>query len=314
MKVLITGAAGFIGSHLCEKLVEENFEVICVDNFNTYYDPKIKRKNIENLINRQNIELYEVDICDAEHLKQIFSDHQFDGIFHLAARAGVRPSINDPLLYQQVNIHGSLNIFELARQFEVPKIIFASSSSVYGNNKKVPFSEYDNVDNPISPYAATKKAGELIAYTYHHLYDISISCIRFFTVFGPRQRPDMAIHRFTNLIHKGEEIPVFGDGSSRRDYTYISDIIDGLMSSFKFCSGYEIYNLGDSQTIGLLQMINTIEKYLDKKANLKYLSFQPGDVEITYADISKAKKELNYSPQVYFDEGIRNFIDWFNHK
>jgi len=312
MKVLVTGAAGFIGSHLCERLVDHNIDVICVDNFNNYYNPAIKRKNIESLMASNKIKLYEVDICIYEQLKSVFSSHQFCGIYHLAARAGVRPSIKNPLLYQQVNVEGTLNLLELARQFEIPKFIFASSSSVYGNNKKTPFSEIDNVDNPISPYAATKKAGELIAYSYHHLYDISISCIRFFTVYGPRQRPDMAIHRFTKLIDHGEEIPVFGDGSSQRDYTYISDIIDGLVNAYDYCSGYEIYNLGDSQTIILMKMIQTIEKYLGKKANLKFLPFQLGDVEMTFADIGKAKLELNYSPKVYFEEGVRNFIDWYN--
>jgi UDP-glucuronate 4-epimerase len=311
MRVLITGGAGFIGSHLCERLVQESFEITCLDNFNDSYDPGIKRKNIEALVNDHQIRLYEADIRDSEQVKKLFSEYRFDGIFHLAARAGVRPSIQNPQAYQDVNIRGSLNIFELARKFEVPKIVFASSSSVYGFNKNVPFSESHNVDNPVSPYAATKKAGELIAYTYHHLYQISINCIRFFTVYGPRQRPDMAIRKFTRLIDRGESIPVYGDGSSQRDYTYISDIIDGLVKAFEFCTGYEIYNLGDSRTTGLLEMIRTIEKCLGKDAQMKFLPFQSGDVEITFADISKAREKLDYSPKVYFEEGMQRFICWY---
>lgn len=311
MTILITGGAGFIGSHLCERLIKQNHQIVCLDNFNDYYDPRIKRKNIELLLKDKSFSLIEAELCDFQQLKSIFSQQSFDCIYHLAARAGVRPSIQQPLLYQEVNVSGTTNLLELSKQYEIPRFVFASSSSVYGNNKKVPFSETDNVDYPVSPYASTKKAGELIAYTYHHLYQISVSCIRFFTVYGPRQRPDMAIHKFTRLIDKGETIPVFGDGSSKRDYTYYSDIIDGLISAMENCSGYEIYNLGDSKTIGLLEMVKTIEKHLGKKARLDYQPFQPGDVDITYADISKASKKLGYSPKVFFDEGIKSFVDWY---
>ncbi|RKY93123.1 epimerase [candidate division KSB1 bacterium] len=311
MAYLVTGGAGFIGSHLCERLVKEGSEIICVDNFNDFYDPLIKRRNVEGLQKKANFKLYELDILDFPKLQAVFEQNDIDVIIHLAARAGVRPSIKEPLLYQEVNVRGTLNLLELARRFNVPKFVFASSSSVYGNNKKVPFSEQDNVDNPVSPYAATKKAGELLAYTYHHLYDISISCIRFFTVYGPRQRPDMAIHKFTKLIDQGKKVPIFGDGNSQRDYTYISDIIDGLCSAIEYCQGYEIYNLGDSRTVELKEVIQHIENLLNKKARLDFKPFQAGDVWITYADISKAKAQLKYQPKVMFEKGMQNFIDWY---
>jgi len=311
MAYLVTGGAGFIGSHLCERLVKEGSEIVCVDNFNDFYDPLIKRRNVEGLQKKANFKLYELDILDFPKLQAVFEQNDIDVIIHLAARAGVRPSIKEPLLYQEVNVRGTLNLLELARRFNVPKFVFASSSSVYGNNKKVPFSEQDNVDNPVSPYAATKKAGELLAYTYHHLYDISISCIRFFTVYGPRQRPDMAIHKFTKLIDQGKKVPIFGDGNSQRDYTYISDIIDGLCSAIEYCQGYEIYNLGDSRTVELKEVIQHIENLLNKKARLDFKPFQAGDVWITYADISKAKAQLKYQPKIMFEKGMQNFIDWY---
>ena len=311
MAYLVTGGAGFIGSHLCERLVKEGSEIVCVDNFNDFYDPLIKRRNVKGLQKKANFKLYELDILDFPKLQAVFEQNDIDVIIHLAARAGVRPSIKEPLLYQEVNVRGTLNLLELARRFNVPKFVFASSSSVYGNNKKVPFSEQDNVDNPVSPYAATKKAGELLAYTYHHLYDISISCIRFFTVYGPRQRPDMAIHKFTKLIDQGKKVPIFGDGNSQRDYTYISDIIDGLCSAIEYCQGYEIYNLGDSRTVELKEVIQHIENLLNKKARLDFKPFQAGDVWITYADISKAKAQLKYQPKIMFEKGMQNFIDWY---
>jgi len=311
MEIFVTGGAGFIGSHLCEELIRQKIHVVCVDNFNDYYNPLIKKRNIENLLQQDGFELIEADILDFAAMKKIYLEHSFAAVVHLAARAGVRPSIQQPLLYEEVNVKGTTNLLELTRQFKVPKFILASSSSVYGNNKRVPFHESDNVDYPVSPYAATKKACELIAYTYFHLYQISISCIRFFTVYGPRQRPDMAIHKFTRLIDQGAPIPVFGDGSTKRDYTFISDIVDGLLSALASCSGYEIYNFGDSRTINLMEMIQTIEKYLEMKAILQYLPPQPGDVEITFADINKAQQKLNYQPKIYFDDGIRLFCEWF---
>jgi UDP-glucuronate 4-epimerase len=314
MKFLVTGGAGFIGSHLCERLLSYGHHVICLDNFNTYYDPGVKRQNIEIALSQKNYRLIEGDICDWDRLQALFRDHPFDVVVHLAARAGVRPSIQEPCLYSKVNVEGSTNLFELSVKHHIEKLIFASSSSVYGNNKKVPFSEADPVDHPISPYAATKKAGELIASTYCSLYPISITCLRFFTVYGERQRPDMAIHKFTDLIHRGEEIPVFGDGSSQRDYTYIRDILDGIEKSIDRCSGYAIYNLGNSRTIELRKLIQLIEKGLGKKAKIKSLPVQPGDVPITYADITNARKDLDYAPNYSIEQGVNRFIEWYQNR
>ena len=311
MYYLVTGGAGFIGSHLIERLLSENYKVLCLDNFNDYYNPAIKWKNIEAVSQHANFQLIQGDILDEGLLKKFFQSNHFDGIVHLAARAGVRPSILQPRLYQEVNIRGTLNLLEMAKQHKIAKFIMASSSSVYGNNKKVPFSEKDPVDNPISPYAATKKAAELIGYTYSALYNISVSCLRFFTVYGPRQRPDMAIHKFTKLIASGTEIPIYGDGSARRDFTFIDDIIHGIVNSIERCSGYNIYNLGESRVVPLMELISLIEQQLGKKAKIKYLPLQPGDVAITYADISKARNELDYQPQVDINEGIRLFVKWF---
>jgi len=311
MYYLVTGGAGFIGSHLIERLLSGNHRVLCLDNFNDYYNPAIKWRNIEHVSQHANFQLIHGDILDEGLLKKNFQSNNFDGIVHLAARAGVRPSVLQPRLYQEVNIQGTLNLLEMAKQNKIEKFIMASSSSVYGNNKKVPFSESDPVDNPISPYAATKKAAELIGYTYSALYNISVSCLRFFTVYGPRQRPDMAIHKFTKLIAAGSEIHIYGDGNARRDFTYISDIIHGVVNSLERCSGYNIYNLGESQVVPLIELISLIEQQLGKKANIKYLPPQPGDVAITYADISKARKELDYKPQVDIKDGIRLFVKWF---
>ncbi len=311
MQILVTGAAGFIGSHLCERLLARGETITALDNFNTYYDPGIKRRNIEKALENPNYHLIEADIRDFAQLKALFANNHFDLVVHLAARAGVRPSLQDPLLYQDVNVRGTMHLLQLARDFQIPKFVFASSSSVYGNNKKVPFSESDNVDFPVSPYAATKKAGELVGYTYHHLYGFSFIGIRFFTVYGPRQRPDMAIHKFTRLIDEGKEIPVFGNGNSRRDYTFVDDIVDGIMAIIDRSEGYEIFNLGDSRTIGLLEMIQAIEKSLGKKAKIKWLPPQPGDVPITFANISKAQAKLDYKPKVLFEEGIQRFVDWY---
>ncbi len=311
MKVLLTGGAGFIGSHYCEKLLQDGHEVVILDNFNDYYDPKIKRRNLDEVRRVGEFTLIEGDLTDAEVLETIFSRHRFDAMVHLAARAGVRPSLKQPLLYERVNVQGTIQLLDHARMQGIERIVIASSSSVYGENEKVPFSEADPVDNPISPYAATKKACELIAFTYHHLYQMNITCLRFFTVYGPRQRPDMAIHKFTRLIDAGEPIPVFGDGSSRRDYTYISDIIDGVQKSLDHCRGYHIYNLGESRTITLSELIALIEEKLGKKAVIDRRPTQPGDVPITYADISRAREEIGYAPQVDMAEGITEFVGWF---
>ena len=307
----MTGAAGFIGSHLCERLLVEGWSVARLDNFDNFYDPAVKRANISGCLRNKDFQLVEGDIRDAGCVDGALRKFKADVIVHLAAKAGVRPSIEDPVGYQDVNINGTVVMLEAARKAGVKKFIFASSSSVYGNNEKVPFCETDNVDFPISPYAATKKAGELICYTYSHLYGIDINCLRFFTVYGPRQRPDLAIHKFARLIESGEAIPVFGDGSMRRDFTYIADIIDGVTASMKRCDGYEIFNLGESRPVRLDELIGAIEKALGKKAKIERLPDQPGDVRQTYADVDKAKKLLGYRPRTELEEGLRRFVEWF---
>lgn len=311
MHHVVTGGAGFIGSHLIERLLDEGHQITCLDNFNDYYDPAIKRKNIEKASRNPRYQLIEANILDEKTLDEIFNQNKFDTVVHLAARAGVRPSVENPQLYQEVNIRGTMNLLELAKEKGIEKFVMASSSSVYGNNKKVPFSEEDSVDNPISPYAATKKACELIGYTYSALYNISVTCLRFFTVYGPRQRPDMAIHKFTNLIAQNLEIPVFGDGTAQRDFTYYTDIIDGLVASIERCNGYNVYNLGESRVVQLMELVALIEKNLGKKAKINWLPAQPGDVKITYADISKAKNELDYNPQVAIEYGVSQFVKWY---
>jgi len=314
MKILVTGAAGFIGSHLCERLLTDGAEVVGLDSFDEFYSPAIKRSNIAECLEHKSFSLIEGDIRDVECVAGILSRNNINVIVHLAARAGVRPSIEQPLLYQDVNINGTMVLLEAAKEYGIRKFIFASSSSVYGNNKKVPFAETDNVDYPISPYAATKKAGELICHTYHHLYDMDIMCLRFFTVYGPRQRPDLAIHKFARLIETGEPIPVFGDGSMRRDFTYIDDIIQGVMGAIEYCEGYEIYNLGESRPVRLDELIGEIEKALGKKAIINRQPVQPGDVVQTYADVAKAKAKLGYNPQTDIADGLRIFVEWFRNK
>ena len=312
MKILVTGAAGFIGSHLCERLVNDH-QVVGLDNFCDFYDIKIKRKNVAKLSKNENFQLIKADIRKLDELEDIFALHDFDLVIHLAAMAGVRPSIENPVLYTEVNINGTVNLLEECRKHNVKKFIFASSSSVYGNNKKVPFSEKDSVDHPISPYASTKKAGELICHSYHHLHQISLACLRFFTVYGPRQRPDLAIHKFSRMMLSGDEIPVFGDGSTRRDYTYIEDILDGILKTINYVMSstvFDVFNLGESQTISLSEMIKTIENELQIKAEKKILPLQPGDVDQTFADISKSRKILGYDPKTNFRDGIAKFIDW----
>lgn len=312
---LITGAAGFIGSNLVDKLLEMGNKVIGVDNFNDYYDISIKKSNVKNSLKNSNYTLYYVDICDSTALEEIFQKHRIDAVIHLAARAGVRPSIDNPILYQETNNIGTNIVLELTKKYNVKKMVLASSSSVYGNNKKVPFSESDNVDYAISPYAATKKANEVLGYVYHKLYDIDMIFLRFFTVFGPRQRPDLAISKFTKLILDGKELPVYGDGNTSRDYTYIDDIVNGIISAVSYvCNNtkiYEIINLGNNSPISLMEMIHTIEKFTGKQAKLKKLPMQLGDVDKTYADISKAKRLLGYNPQTSFEKGICNFVNWY---
>ncbi len=310
MKALVTGAAGFIGSHLCERLLVDGWRVVGLDNFDHFYDPKIKRSNVAACVKNDRFDLIEADIRDIHSVDSIFSGGHLDIVVHLAAKAGVRPSIEEPLVYQDVNINGTVMLLEAAKDFGVKKFVFASSSSVYGNNEKVPFSETDNVDYPISPYAATKKAGELICHTYSHLYGIDMTCLRFFTVYGPRQRPDLAIHKFARLIEAGEPIPVYGDGSMMRDFTYIDDIIDGVVAAMDKCAGYEIYNLGESRPIRLDDLICEIEKSLGKKAVIERLGMQPGDVDRTYADVGKAMEKLGYEPKTEISVGLKRFVEW----
>ncbi|MEQ8767960.1 MAG: SDR family NAD(P)-dependent oxidoreductase [Planctomycetota bacterium] len=310
-KVLVTGGAGFIGSHLCERLLREGHEVVNLDNFDPFYDRAIKEQNLAAFADHPKHRFIEGDLCDAEAMQALFERENFDHIVHLAARAGVRPSIEQPLTYENVNVHGTTVLLEACRVSGTKSFLFASSSSVYGNNEKVPFSEDDNVDFPISPYAATKKACELIAYTYHHLFGLDVTGLRFFTVYGPRQRPEMAIHKFTRLIAAGEEVPMFGDGTTRRDYTYIDDIIDGVMATIEHNKGYEVYNLGESETTELRELIRLIGEHLGVEPKIRRLELQPGDVRTTFADVTKAKQKLGYAPSVPVSEGIRRFVDWY---
>jgi UDP-glucuronate 4-epimerase len=311
--MLVTGGAGFIGSHLCERLLSDGMRVIGLDNFDAFYDPKIKIKNVEAIARRfpDLFDLVTGDIRNPEQVKGILQKNKVDFVVHLAARAGVRPSIAKPLLYQDVNIRGTIVLLEACKEHGVENFVFASSSSVYGENQRVPFSEKDLDIQPISPYGATKRAGELLCYSYHHLYRMNIACLRIFTAYGPRQRPEMAIHKFTRLIDRGEKIPMYGDGSSRRDYTYVDDLIDGILGVINYHKGFEIYNLGESQTTSLRKLIRLIEEALGKKANIETMEFQPGDVSVTYANITKAKRKLKYQPKVKMKEGIQRFVEWY---
>lgn len=311
MVILVTGGAGFIGSHLCGRLMREGHRVVCLDNFNDFYNPEIKRRNIQEAIGEEQFELIEGDIRDTQLIERIFREHSLDIVAHLAARAGVHPSIDYPKLYEEVNVQGTINLLEACREFGVQNFVFASSSSVYGGNSKVPFSEEDRVETPISPYSATKRAGELFCYTYHRLFNINIACLRYFTVYGPRQRPEMAIHKFTRLIDGNERVPMYGDGQSMRDYTYIDDIIDGTLEAISRNKGYEIYNLGEFHTTTLIDLIRMLEEALGKKAIIETLPEQKGDMPITYANIKKARKRLDYAPRVSMEEGIGRFVEWY---
>lgn len=312
---LITGGAGFIGSTLTERLLNENNKVLCIDNFCDYYNPKLKEKNVEEFVKNKNYSLYRIDIRNRDDVKNVFDENKIDVIVHLAAMAGVRPSIENPLLYQEVNGIGTQNILEEAKLHNVKSLVMASSSSVYGNCKEVPFKENMIVDYAISPYAATKKANEVMAHVYHKLNDMNIIMLRFFTVYGPKQRPDLAINKFTRLMLEGKRIPMYGDGTTSRDYTYVDDIVDGICKSCDYVINndnvYEIINLGSNNPVSLKEMINTIGEVLNVEPKIEVLSMQPGDVDRTYADISKAKKLLGYSPKFTFKEGIQKFIDWY---
>ena len=310
----ITGGAGFIGSSLAEELIKEN-NVVTIDNFCDFYDPKIKEKNVNDLLKNENFKLYRGDIRDKELLDKIFDENKIDVVIHLAAMAGVRPSIENPILYQDVNCMGTQNILEVMKKHNLKRLVMASSSSVYGNTKEVPFREDMIVDFAISPYAATKKANEVMTHVYHKLEDFNVIMLRFFTVYGPKQRPDLAINKFTRLMLEGKEIPMFGDGTNSRDYTYISDIVDGIKRSISYVENnsnvYEIINLGNSSPVTLKEMINTIAEVLSVEPQIKQLPMQPGDVDRTYADVSKANKLLGYEPKISFKTGIENFVKWY---
>ena len=311
--ILITGGAGFIGSHLVDRLLcEGNWRVTVVDDFNDFYEPSIKHANIAAHQTNPNFALVEADIRDLDALARAFSETNFDCIIHLAARAGVRPSLIEPRIYVETNINGTVNLLELARANGIKRIVFGSSSSVYGENEKLPFSEDDPIFRPISPYAATKAAGELICHTYSHLHNMRIVCLRFFTVYGARQRPDLAIHKFAKLISAGAPVPVFGDGTTRRDYTYIDDIISGVRAAIDYDqSNYEVINLGESRTVELRELIYLLETALGKRAEIDRQPTQPGDVPQTFADISKARALLGYDPQTQIEDGIKKFVEWF---
>lgn len=312
---LITGAAGFIGSHLADKLLNEGNKVIVVDNFCDFYNPEIKENNVKHNLSNPNYKLYRADIRDRNELAKVFNENKIDVVIHLAAMAGVRPSIDNPIYYQEVNCVGTQNILEEMKLHNIKKLVMASSSSVYGNCKEVPFKENMIVDFAISPYAATKKANEVMTHVYHKLFDFNVIMLRFFTVFGPRQRPDLAINKFTRLMLNNEPIPMFGDGTTSRDYTYIDDIVDGIIRSCNYVENnndvYEILNLGNSSPVSLKEMINTIAEVLNKTPNIQELPMQPGDVERTFADISKAKKLIGYNPKTSFKNGIENFVKWY---
>jgi len=312
MNFLVTGGAGFIGSHVCERLLRDGHSVWTFDDLNNFYDPQLKRANLRDIQSlARPFEFVQGDLTDTTALGELFSSVKFDQVIHLAARAGVRPSLQDPALYQRVNVEGTVNLLEAARKHRIKKIIIASSSSVYGVNSRVPFSEGDPIFSAISPYAASKLACEALGHVYHHVYGMDIVMLRLFTVYGPRQRPDLAIRKFTTLIDAGKAIPVFGDGSTERDYTHVADTLEGIVACTQKEFGFEIFNLGEAQTVKLGYLIELIETALGKKAIIDRQPAQPGDVPRTYADISKARKLLGYQPRVKIEEGIPKFVDWF---
>src|SRR6058998_1668624 len=310
MRVLVTGGAGFIGSHLAEKLLASGHEVVILDDFNDFYDPQTKHANIAGLA--RDVTIYHVDLRDSELVRNLFHREKVDAIAHLAARAGVRPSIQQPRLYYDTNVTGTLHLLEAARVTGVERFVFASSSSVYGASKTVPFSEDEHLSQTFSPYAATKVAGEFLCSTYSHLYNLRVLALRYFTVYGPRQRPDLAIHQFTRRIYAGQPIDQFGDGTTRRDYTYIDDVIQGTMAALAYHGpSFDIFNLGESETIQLRDLIVAIENALGKKAKINRLPEQPGDMPLTCADVSKARKLVGYNPTTRLSDGLPRFIDWF---
>ncbi len=315
MNILVTGAAGFIGSHLCERLIKEQHHVIGLDNLDPYYDVQVKQQNLKLLEASPFFRLVYGDIRNYFLVNELMATHQIELVIHLAAKAGVRPSIINAGEYLDVNLNGLLSLLEASKNNHLRRFIFISSSSVYGNQKKVPFLETDDVSFPISPYAATKKSGELLCHTYHHLYQIQMACLRLFTVYGPRQRPDLAIHKFAQLALNNQAIPLYGDGSSYRDYTYVEDIVDGICRiAFHEQLNYEIFNLGNGNPVRLSEMIQTLSLVLDRQIQIEYLDKQAGDVDQTHADISKAVRYFNYQPNTSFKQGVTKFIEWFQAK
>ena len=312
MNFLVTGGAGFIGSHVCERLLRDGHQVWAFDNLNSFYDPQFKRRNLREIqALAMPFEFVHGDVTDRPALHDLFASVKFDQVIHLAARAGVRPSLEQPAEYQRVNVEGTVNVLEAARLHRVKKIIIASSSSVYGLNSKTPFSESDAIFSAISPYAASKLACEALGHVWHHIYKMDVAMLRFFTVYGPRQRPDLAIYRFAKLICAGKPIPFFGDGSAARDYTFVTDTVDGVIACTKKEIGYEIFNLGESETVSLGRMVELLEKALGKKAIIDRQPVQPGDVPVTFANIAKAREHLGYNPKIKIEPGMKLFVDWF---
>ena len=309
--ILVTGAAGFIGSQLSERLAARGDRVVGLDNFNSYYDPAIKRRNLGQLQRGGSFALVEGDIRDRELVARAFKEHKPAAIVHLAAMAGVRPSLQDPVLYHDVNCTGTAVLLQAAHEAGISRFVFGSSSSVYGGNEKVPFHEDDDVSGPVSPYAATKRANELSCHVFSHLYGMDIACLRFFTVYGPRQRPEMAIHKFVRLLERGEKLPLYGDGRSERDYTYVDDILDGVVKALDRSKGFRIYNLGESRTVSLKQLVAAIGRATGKEPGVEWQPAQPGDVPRTFADIARARAELGYDPRVALEEGLRRFVEWY---
>lgn len=308
--ILVTGGSGFIGSHLCEKLVALGFETVNLDNFCDNYDPAVKENNISSLLNNPHYHLYRGDIRDHRILDRIFADHSISMIIHLAALAGVRQSLANPRDYVAVDVEGTVNLLEYAAKRQVKRFLFGSSSSVYGDNP-VPFKESDRLERPLSPYAAAKISGELFCRTYHRIYGLPVVCLRFFTVYGPRQRPEMAIHHFAKLIDSGLEAPLFGEGNSERDYTYIDDIIQGILAAMEVPCSFEVFNLGNSKTTTLMELVTLIGETMGKQPRLKKMPVQPGDVPRTWADLSHSNRVLGYRPRVDVKEGIKRFVDWY---
>jgi UDP-glucuronate 4-epimerase len=313
MNFLVTGGAGFIGSHVCERLLREGHSVCVLDDLNPFYEPALKQENLRDLekLGGSRVQFVKGDIAERAQVEAVFSAHQFDQVIHLAARAGVRPSLEEPALYQRVNVEGTVNILEAARVRGVKKLTIASSSSVYGVNSKVPFSESDPIFQPISPYAASKLACEALGHVYHHIYGLDIIMLRFFTVYGARQRPDLAIHKFARLMHSRKPIPVFGDGSTARDYTYIDDIVDGVFACTQREFGFQVFNLGESNTVTLAQLIDLLQKALGIEAIVDRKPLQPGDVPITFANVEKARAKLAYQPTTHIEVGLKKFAEWF---